>query len=387
MLKSWKDSASGVGGQLTAQKSQHNYALSPRHKIKKLDVRRCRLSVHAVPVTRDDWDRITDRLVVGSAIPFSVLVLPQVLQNAVNMFSGQACALSIISWEGYLSGLLGNTLMCTHFAGRTERSAVNVQIIGIVNNMLVLFQVALASFMPAPVFLATAGLTALAVAISLNRLKGGLGQDPNSSKEVSQPQRADHYKGGKMPFWSLWELIVGSAGLVAFVQVMSSVLQVGYDKGLFAGITIVLALSAFVRVQMRNSEGRKMVSDIAHNLPGWAATLLFALSPLPQLVRNFLEPSSLVGLSVGTMLLALTGNALMFPRALYTRDIVWMAGSSWACVAGWGQLLSMMLGKSVETGQSYLSLAPFAAVTAMLLSYVCGTLYFQNKFIQVLITT
>jgi hypothetical protein len=50
------------------------------------------------------------------------------------------------------------------------------------------------------------------------------------------------------------------------------------------------------------------------------------------------------------MLLALTGNALMFPRALFTRDIVWMAGSSWACVAGWGQLLSMVLGKSVVTG-------------------------------------
>ena len=31
--------------------------------------------------------------------------------------------------------------MCTHFAGRGERSAVNVQIIGIVNNMLVLLQV------------------------------------------------------------------------------------------------------------------------------------------------------------------------------------------------------------------------------------------------------
>ncbi len=43
--------------------------------------------------------------------------------------------------QGYLSGLLGNALMCTHFAGRGERSAVTVQIIGIINNMMVLLQV------------------------------------------------------------------------------------------------------------------------------------------------------------------------------------------------------------------------------------------------------
>jgi hypothetical protein len=65
-------------------------------------------------------------------------------------------------------------------------------------------------------------------------------------------------------------------------------------------------------------------------------------------VRNFCEPQSLEGLSVYTMILALVGNALMFPRALLIRDYVWLLGTSWACTAGWGQLLSMFLGTSAS---------------------------------------
>ncbi|GIL70313.1 hypothetical protein Vretifemale_1117 [Volvox reticuliferus] len=91
-------------------------------------------------------------------------------------------------------------------------------------------------------------------------------------------------------------------------------------------------------------------STLVRQLPGWGATLLFALSPLPQLVRNLLEPQSLEGLSVGTMLLALLGNALMVPRALLVRDVVWLSGTTWACVAGWGQLFSMFRSVSATTG-------------------------------------
>jgi hypothetical protein len=47
--------------------------------------------------------------------------------------------------QGYLSALMGNTLMCSHFANRGERSAVNVQLVGILNNMLVLLQARMSS--------------------------------------------------------------------------------------------------------------------------------------------------------------------------------------------------------------------------------------------------
>jgi hypothetical protein len=43
--------------------------------------------------------------------------------------------------QGYLSSLMGNTLMCSHFANSGERSAVIVQLIGIANNLAVLVQV------------------------------------------------------------------------------------------------------------------------------------------------------------------------------------------------------------------------------------------------------
>ena len=78
-------------------------------------------------------------------------------------------------------------------------------------------------------------------------------------------------------------------------------------------------------------------------------------------------------LQVGTMLLALAGNALMVPRALFTRDVVWMAGTTWACIAGWGQLLSMFLGKSGSTGTSYLATGPFALVSVLLWGYFAWT--------------
>lgn len=45
------------------------------------------------------WDRLTDRLVGSASIPFSILVLPQVVQNLAFMQAGNTAALSIISWE------------------------------------------------------------------------------------------------------------------------------------------------------------------------------------------------------------------------------------------------------------------------------------------------
>lgn len=68
-------------------------------------------------------------------------------------------------------------------------------------------------------------------------------------------------------------------------------------------------------------------------------------------VRNFTDLSSLQGLSVGTMILALLGNALCVPRALYSRDAAWTVGTTWGCLTmGWAQLLSMYLGTSPITG-------------------------------------
>lgn len=303
--------------------------------------------------SQSSWNTVTDRLVAASSIPFSILVLPQVVQNAINMAAGHSNALSIISWEGYLSAMFGNTLMCSHFAASGERSAVNVQLIGILNNFLILTQVALAGVMPLAVFLAAAAFTAVATGINLARVQKLSGA-------------STHADDDKFGLWQKWQLGAGLIGLSVVPQVLYNTVAPTAQTLLPFAITL-LALGVIFGGKLASKKGDAAM--LVRQLPGWGATLLFALSPLPQLVRNFLEPQSLEGLSVGTMLLALLGNALMVPRALFLRDIVWLSGTAWACVAGWGQLFSMFHAASAETGQRLLDGNVFAAVTAVLLAY------------------
>lgn len=93
--------------------------------------------------------------------------------------------------------------------------------------------------------------------------------------------------------------------------------------------------------------------------PRLATPLVELCPPLPLYlhssytlqVRNFSDLSSLAGLSVGTMLLALLGNSACIPRALFTRDPAWTFGSTWgAIMMGWAQCLSLTLGVNPETG-------------------------------------
>jgi hypothetical protein len=81
-------------------------------------------------------------------------------------------------------------------------------------------------------------------------------------------------------------------------------------------------------------------------MAGVTATLLFMTQGLAQLTVNFNAPVDLLrGLSSTTILLALVGNLMMIPRALRTRDLIWLIGCTWgALVFGWGQLYSMSLG-------------------------------------------
>jgi hypothetical protein len=51
---------------------------------------------------------------------------------------------------------------------------------------------------------------------------------------------------------------------------------------------------------------------------------------------------------------------MMVPRALFTRDVIWLTGSSWgSMMMGWGVMLSLFLGEarpqSIKACDSYLS--------------------------------
>ena len=70
-------------------------------------------------------------------------------------------------------------------------------------------------------------------------------------------------------------------------------------------------------------------------------------------VRNVSDPASLAGLSVATVFMAMVSNGLMVPRALLTRDAVWLTGSSWACFTGWAQLASLFAAHAPSGSESF----------------------------------
>lgn len=81
-------------------------------------------------------------------------------------------------------------------------------------------------------------------------------------------------------------------------------------------------------------------------LSAWTATLLFCCQPIAQLAANFVRPEGAASLSLATVLLAMLGNCMMVPRALMTRDVIWLTGTVWGSLAmGWGNLLSMAMAK------------------------------------------
>ena len=105
-----------------------------------------------------------------------------------------------------------------------------------------------------------------------------------------------------------------------------------------------------------------------NGISAWTATLLFAFQPIGQLVCNFANPSSLAGLSLNFSLLAMAGNGLMVPRALHTRDKIWLTGMCAFCqtsfvdvtgcvtgtlwgssMMGWAQLLCLYVA-GLQTG-------------------------------------
>lgn len=111
----------------------------------------------------NSYGDLTQRLVGFSSLPFTFIVVPQVLQNAANIAAGQLSALASISWVGWCAGLAGNVLMCAYLASKREATAVNVQLIGIASNLVVLGQLWYAGVMPTRAF---AGVVAAAFAIA-----------------------------------------------------------------------------------------------------------------------------------------------------------------------------------------------------------------------------
>ncbi len=133
----------------------------------------------------------------ASSIPFTILVAPQLIQNYASMVAGDTASLAAISWIGYSAGLAGNALMCTHLAARRERTAVNVQLMGMASTMALLTQLWYASVMPTAAFAVVAVAAAGASTMGVLQASGKL------------PERV----------WATFELLMSTMGVVAVPQV------------------------------------------------------------------------------------------------------------------------------------------------------------------------
>ncbi|ESQ41745.1 hypothetical protein EUTSA_v10016106mg [Eutrema salsugineum] len=91
---------------------------------------------------------------------------------------------------------------------------------------------------------------------------------------------------------------------------------------------------------------------------------MFMWMPISQMWTNFLNPENIKGLSPITMVLAMMGNGLMIPRALFIRDLMWFTGSIWATLFyGYGNILCLYVYNC--TSKSF-----FVAATVGLISWL-----------------
>ncbi|XP_020573852.1 maltose excess protein 1-like, chloroplastic [Phalaenopsis equestris] len=273
-----------------------------------------------------EWDSLTAKFAGAANVPFLLLQLPQIILNYRNLLSGDKIALFAVPWLGMLTGLLGNLSLLSYFAKKRETEAVIVQTLGVLSTYVVIVQLAMAEAMPQLQFAATSVVVASGLVINFLNYFGWI------HKRV----------------WMLWEDFITVGGLSVLPQVMWSTFVPFVPNSMLPGIiSFAVALVAVVlaRAGKLSDKGTKFVRSTS----GWTATLLFMWMPVAQMWTNYLNPENIRGLSAFSMLLAMLGNGLLVPRALFIRDLMWFTGSSWGSfLQGWGNLLCMFIFNSIS---------------------------------------
>eukprot|EP00850_Spirogloea_muscicola_P015358 SM000117S25478 [mRNA] locus=s117:61601:64802:- [translate_table: standard] len=284
------------------------------------------------------WNKTTERLVGGSTLGFMLLLLPQIFKNVENLAAGNTSALAVLPWIGYSTGLAANLMLLSYFIGKDERSATLVQSIGAISGYAVITQIYLAGYMPpAAYYGVTVGLV---LALVVNVLK--------------------QVKLLPISVWRVWQNFIGVGGVTLLPQVLW-VTFTGYN-------TPVPAIIAAISGRLPNN-----LAAFWRSISAWTATLLFMFTPIPQLQACFANPASVQGISILTTLLGIASNALMVPRALFTRDLMWFTGTTWGTtVTGWGILCAIYLGGATSP-------ATFWTSTALLASYFITVLVLDAK--------
>ncbi|KAJ0788326.1 putative maltose excess protein [Helianthus annuus] len=272
------------------------------------------------------WDSLTAKFAGAANVPFLLLQLPQIVLNARNLLAGNKAALFAVPWLGMFTGLLGNLSLLSYFAKKGEREAMVVQTLGVVSTYAVIAQLAMAGSMPVPQFTATSAVVACGLLINFLNYFNLLNEN----------------------IWNFWEDFITVAGLSALPQVMWSTFVPYVPNSILPGI-MSFVIAVVMVVMARIGKLAENVNKFVGSISGWTATLLFMWMPVAQMWTNFLNPENIRGLSSFSMLLAMTGNGLLIPRALFVKDLMWFTGSCWASFFyGWGNLICMYLCASIS---------------------------------------
>ncbi|MCL7045109.1 hypothetical protein MKW94_020962 [Papaver nudicaule] len=278
------------------------------------------------PQEFEEWDSLTAKFAGASNLPFLLLQLPQIILNSQNLIAGNYSALSAVPWLGMLTGLLGNVSLLSYFAKKKETEAIVVQTLGVISTYVVIVQLAMAGCMPLPFFIVTS--VVVAAGLSLNFM--------------------NYFNWLHPGIWRFWEDLITVGGLSVLPQVMWSTFVPYIPNSILPGsIAFVMAITAVIMARTGRLSEKNV--KIIGSLSGWTATLLFMWMPITQMWTSYLNPENIKGLSAISMLLAMIGNGLMIPRALFIRDLMWFTGSTWASVLhGWGNLVCMYCFNSIS---------------------------------------
>ncbi|KAK6131068.1 hypothetical protein DH2020_035186 [Rehmannia glutinosa] len=300
--------------------------------------------------TFEQWDSMTAKFAGAANLPFLLLQLPQIVLNTQNLLAGNKSALLAVPWLGMLTGLLGNLCLVSYFIKKMETEAVVVQSLGVISTYVVMLQLAMGEAMPLPHFIATS--VVVASGLILNFMK--------------------YFNLLNPEIWHFWEDFITVAGLSTLPQVMWSTFVPFVPNTIFPGIiAFVSAMLAVLMARMGKlpDNGVKFLGSVS----GWTATLLFMWMAVAQMWTNLLNPKNIKGLSAVSMLLAMIGNGLLIPRALFIRDFMWFTGSSWGSIFyGWGNLICLYCFNSI-------SREFFLALTIGFLAWIGLTFWRDSK--------
>eukprot|EP01018_Ginkgo_biloba_P000483 Gb_19773 [translate_table: standard] len=230
-------------------------------------------------------------------------------------------------YEAQLTSLMGNLSLLSYFVSKKERGAIIVQAVGVLSTLIVLLQLAIAGAMPLPVFVAT--VVACLIGFIVNSF--------NYKNLITEGA------------WKVWIEVIGIGGAYVLTQVIWSTFVPYLPKSELPGIIAAAILLILIELA-RWGLLPDAIMNIVGGISGWTATLLFMWSPVSQLYTNIRNPANIQGLSIFTVLLAMIGNGMLMPRALFIRDLMWFTGSSWgSSVQGWGILLSMYIYKAASS--------------------------------------